>query len=97
MAAPTQGGCVRRFVHAAAAPALVLALAAAEEGIFAGYHALLAPGDHAVVEAPCYGSAMEVARSTGASVDVWLRRYEDAWAHDTEDLEIGRASCRERV
>ena len=70
-----------------AGPDDVLALAAAEEGIFAGYHALLAPGDHAVVEAPCYGSAMEVARSTGASVDVWLRRYEDAWAHDTEDLE----------
>src|SRR5436190_15020550 len=32
-----------------AGPDDVLALAAAEEGIFAGYHALLAPGDHAVV------------------------------------------------
>src|SRR5262249_39744081 len=47
-------------------PGDVLALAAAEEGIFTLYHALLAPGDHVVVETPCYGSALEVARSTGA-------------------------------
>ncbi len=42
----------------------MLTLAAAEEGIFLAYHALLAPGEHAVVEAPCYGSAVELARST---------------------------------
>ena len=44
----------------------VLTLAAAEEGIFLVYHALVEPGDHVVVEAPCYGSAIELARSTGA-------------------------------
>jgi len=65
----------------------VLSLAAAEEGIFLAYHALLAPGDHAVVEAPCYGSAIEVARSTGAEVSLWRRRYEDGWAHDIDELE----------
>jgi aspartate/methionine/tyrosine aminotransferase len=65
----------------------VLTLAAAEEGIFIAYHALLAPGDHAIVEAPCYGSAVEVARSTGAEVSLWQRRYEDGWAHDVEKLE----------
>jgi len=64
----------------------VLALAAAEEGIFLVYHALLAPGDHAVVETPCYGSALELARSTGAEVSAWERRYEDGWAHDVEAL-----------
>jgi aspartate/methionine/tyrosine aminotransferase len=68
-------------------PEDVLTLAAAEEGIFVTYHALLRPGDHVVVEAPCYGSAIEVARSTGAEVSLWLRRHEDGWAHDVDALE----------
>jgi aspartate/methionine/tyrosine aminotransferase len=68
-------------------PADVLTLAAAEEGIFIAYHALLGPGDHVIVEAPCYGSAVEVARSTGANVDLWERRYADRWAHDVDALE----------
>lgn len=69
------------------APADVLTHAAAEEGIFTAYHALLGSGDHAIVEAPCYGSAIELARSTGAAVDLWQRRYEDGWAHDVQALE----------
>jgi aspartate/methionine/tyrosine aminotransferase len=70
-----------------AEPRDVLALAAAEEGIFVAYHALLGPGDHAVVEAPCYGSAIEVARSTGAEVTLWRRRFQDGWEHDLDALE----------
>ncbi len=70
-----------------AQPDDVLTLAAAEEGIFTAYHALLGPGDHVVVEAPCYGAAIEVARSTGAEVSLWKRRYEDGWAHDLAELE----------
>jgi aspartate/methionine/tyrosine aminotransferase len=68
-------------------PEHVLALAAAEEGIFVTYHGLLGAGDHAVIETPCYGSALELARSTGANVSVWQRRHEDGWAHDLEELE----------
>jgi aspartate/methionine/tyrosine aminotransferase len=64
----------------------VLTLAAAEEGIFIAYHALLDAGAHAIVEAPCYGSALEVARSTGADVDVWQRRHADRWEHDIDAL-----------
>jgi aspartate/methionine/tyrosine aminotransferase len=64
----------------------VLTLAAAEEGIFTAYHALLGPGDHVVVEAPCYGSAITLARSTGAEVSLWQRRYEDGWAHNLDQL-----------
>jgi aspartate/methionine/tyrosine aminotransferase len=70
-----------------AEPDDVLTLAAAEEGIFIAYHALLGPGDHVVVESPCYGSAVEVARSTGAEVSLWQRRYEDGWVHDLDELE----------
>jgi len=69
------------------APEDVLALAAAEEGIFTAYHALLGPGDHVVVESPCYGSAVEIAHSTGASVSLWQRRHEDGWAHDVDEFE----------
>jgi aspartate/methionine/tyrosine aminotransferase len=75
----------RGYEHAG--PDDVLTLAAAEEGIFIAYHALLSPGDHAVIEAPCYGSAITLARSTGADVSLWQRRYEDGWAHDLAAFE----------
>jgi aspartate/methionine/tyrosine aminotransferase len=65
----------------------IVALAAAEEGIFATETALLAPGDHAVVELPCYESAVAIARATGAEVDVWRRAYADGWEHDLVALE----------
>jgi aspartate/methionine/tyrosine aminotransferase len=65
----------------------VLTVAAAEEGIFLVYHALVEPGDHVVVEAPCYGSAIDLARSAGARVSLWQRRPEDGWAHDLDELE----------
>jgi aspartate/methionine/tyrosine aminotransferase len=65
----------------------VLVLSTAEEGIFVLYHALVGPGDHVIVETPCYESALEVARSTGAEVSEWRRRFEDGWAHDLAGLE----------
>ncbi len=78
-----------------AAPDDVLTLAAAEEGIFIAYHALLSPGEHAVVEAPSYGSAVSLARSTGAEVTLWQRRHEDGWSYDLDALEeLLRADTR---
>jgi aspartate/methionine/tyrosine aminotransferase len=68
-------------------PQDVIVASCAEEGIFLVYHALLRPGDHAIVETPCYESALEVARSTGAEIGEWRRRYEDGWAHDVDALE----------
>jgi aspartate/methionine/tyrosine aminotransferase len=64
----------------------VLVLAAAEEGIFIFYHALVGAGDHVIVETPCYESALTVARSTGAEVSQWRRRPENAWSHDLTAL-----------
>ncbi len=64
----------------------VVVTSCAEEAIFLVYHALLGPGDHAVVESPCYESALQLARSTGAEVSQWRRRYEDGWAHDLGSL-----------
>jgi aspartate/methionine/tyrosine aminotransferase len=68
-------------------PENVLVTAATEEGIFVLYHALLSPRDHVIVETPCYESALEVARSTGAQISEWRRRFEDGWAHDLAALE----------
>src|SRR5262245_35315795 len=65
----------------------VIVTSCAEEGIFLLYHALLRPGDHAIVETPCYESALQVARSTGADIDPWRRSYADGWAHDVGALE----------
>jgi aspartate/methionine/tyrosine aminotransferase len=64
----------------------VVVTSCAEEGIFLIYHALLRPGDHAIVETPCYESALQLARSTGAEVSQWRRRYQDGWAHDLDAL-----------
>ena len=65
----------------------VLVLSAAEEGIFVLYHALVSRGDHVIVETPCYESALEVARSTGAQVSEWRRSFENGWAYDLAALE----------
>jgi aspartate/methionine/tyrosine aminotransferase len=64
----------------------VIVCSCAEEGIFLLYHAILGADDHAVVETPCYESALELARSTGAAVTPWVRRFEDGWAHDLDAL-----------
>jgi aspartate/methionine/tyrosine aminotransferase len=60
---------------------------AAEEAIFLFYHTLLTPQDHAIVETPCYESALTLPKSTGAAVSEWRRKSEDAWAHDIGALE----------
>ncbi len=61
-------------------------VAAAEEGIFLAYAALLKPGDHAIIESPCYESALQLARAAGAEASCWQRRFEDGWAHDLDEL-----------
>ena len=58
----------------------------AEEAIFLVYHALLGPGDRAVVETPCYESALQLARSTGAEVAEWHRAFAEGWGYDLDAL-----------
>src|SRR5579859_2003945 len=68
-------------------PEHVLVTASTEEGIFVFYHALARAGDHIIVETPCYESALELARSTGAQISEWRRCCENGWAHDLATLE----------
>jgi len=65
----------------------LVVVSAAEEAIFLFYHALLTPQDHAIVETPCYESALTLPKSTGAAVSEWRRNSENAWAHDLAALE----------
>jgi aspartate/methionine/tyrosine aminotransferase len=61
----------------------VITFAGAEEGIFLAMHALLSPGDHAVVVWPSYQSLYEVARSIGASVTL-VRLDPTDWTLDVD-------------
>jgi len=68
-------------------PRQLVVVSAAEEAIFLFYHALLTPDDHAIVETPCYESALTVPASAGAKVSPWRRKPENGWAHDLAGLE----------
>jgi aspartate/methionine/tyrosine aminotransferase len=68
-------------------PEHTLVTSCAEEGILLVLHALLQAGDHIIVETPCFESALELARSTGAEVSEWRRRWDEGWAHDFKRLE----------
>jgi aspartate/methionine/tyrosine aminotransferase len=61
----------------------VITFAGAEEGVFLGMHALLGPGDHAVVVWPAYQSLHEVARSIGAQVTLVPLNRRD-WSLDVD-------------
>jgi selenocysteine lyase/cysteine desulfurase len=50
-------------------------------------NALLGPADHAIIETPCFESAIAIPRSTGAEVSAWRRSFTDGWAHDLGSLE----------
>src|SRR6202035_5197539 len=75
------------YTEVPGSPELRAAIAGGYEQAEPGDVLALAAAEHAVVEAPCYGSAIEVARSTGAEVSLWQRRQQDGWAHDLDALE----------
>jgi aspartate/methionine/tyrosine aminotransferase len=81
--------------YSAVDPDDVLVLTCAEEGIFAAYHALLGPGDHVIVETPCYGPALEVARSTRDVYDRALSLGSVSKAHGLPGLRLGWIATRD--
>jgi aspartate/methionine/tyrosine aminotransferase len=74
-------------IYKTVSPDQLVVVSAAEEAIFLFYHALLTPQDHAIVETPCYESALTLPKSTGAAVSGWKRRPENDWRHDLAALE----------
>ncbi|MBA3889660.1 MAG: aminotransferase class I/II-fold pyridoxal phosphate-dependent enzyme [Gemmatimonadaceae bacterium] len=65
----------------------VIVCAGAEEAIFLTMHALVEPGDHAVVVWPAYQSLHEVARSIGAAVSLVELRHEEGWQLDVAEVQ----------
>ena len=66
----------------------VIGLGAPEEGIFVTVHALLEPGDEAVVLTPCYDSLVNVAEYLGCRVARWsLVETAGGWLLDLDALE----------
>ena len=64
----------------------VLVVAGAEEGIFLLSHALLAPGDEAIVVVPSFQSLHSVPRAIGARVHTVTLRHERGWELDPEEI-----------
>lgn len=64
----------------------VLVFAGAQEAIFCLSHALVGPGDHAIVTWPGYQSLYEVARSAGADVTLHELHEADGWALDVDRI-----------
>ena len=89
---PSEGGEALRDAVAATVPGLladhVLVHAAGVEVIYTLAHAVLVPGDHAVVQAPCYQALRSAPAMAGAQVDLWVGRpREGVWRWDPDVLE----------
>lgn len=68
-------------------PEGILVHSGAEEAIYNFMNAMLEPGDHVIVESPCYQSLGDVARSIGCSVTTWsLIPREGQWYIDIDEL-----------
>lgn len=65
----------------------ILVCAGAGEAIFLTLHALIGPGDHAVVVWPAYQSLHEVARGAGASVSLVELRHSKRWQLDLAEIQ----------
>lgn len=68
-------------------PDHVLVHSGAEEAIFGFMNVALGPGDHVIVQTPCYQSLKEVARHMGATVTDWPADPARDWAFDPGFLE----------
>lgn len=65
----------------------VLVHAGAEEAIFNFMNIALKPGDHVIVQYPCYQSLIEVAQAIGCEVSVWnLQQGQEGWELDLNFL-----------
>ena len=68
-------------------PNSVIVHTGAEEAILDFFLAVLSPGDHVVVNFPCYQSLSEIPRALGCAVDPWpLHEEGGRWAFDLDAL-----------
>ena len=74
-------------VYESIGPEDVLVHAGAEEAIFTFMQSTLEPGDHVIVHWPCYQSLVELARSIGCEISLWIAHEEDGWNPGVEALQ----------
>ncbi len=67
-------------------PHHVMVCAGAEEGIFIFMNTILEPGDHMIVQFPCYQSLEEIALSIGCRVTRWSMDPDQNWDLDPDFL-----------
>lgn len=69
-------------------PEEILVHSGAEEAIFSFMHVALNPGDHVIVQFPCYQSLYEVVRANGCEISKWeLQQGDNGWELDLDYLE----------
>ena len=68
-------------------PDQVLVHSGAEEAIFIFMNVMLQPGDHVIVQSPCYQSLYQIASDLGCQVARWNPGEENPWHWDLADLE----------
>lgn len=73
-------------IYTTVRPEQVLVHNGAQEAILLFMQAALQPGDHVVVQWPCYQSLFEVARGIGCEISFWEVRAENDWALDLDEL-----------
>ncbi len=77
----------------------MLVYAGAEEAIFGFANVALGPGERGVVSWPAYQSLHEVARGTGAEIELLALEHDSGWTLDLDALEaaLARAGTRALV
>lgn len=76
-------------------PDQVLVASGAEEAIFIFMNVALRPGDHVIVQYPCYQSLLEVAKAVGCEVTKWvIKEGQNGWE---TDLDLLAAAVRENT
>jgi aspartate/methionine/tyrosine aminotransferase len=64
----------------------ILVHSGAEEAIYNFLNVALEPGDHLIVQYPCYMSFVEIARANGCEVSFWETNEADGWELDMSAL-----------
>lgn len=68
-------------------PQEILVHSGAEEAIFNFMNVALSPGDHVIVQSPCYQSLQELPRAIGCEISLWeLRPGQAGWELDMDFL-----------
>lgn len=73
-------------LYESVSPDDIITFSGAQEGIFIFMNVALNPGDHVIVQYPCYQSLYEVAKAIQCEVTFWEMDETNGWNPDLKDL-----------